>query len=170
MSIVLIGYRGSGKSTVGRRLADRLWWKFADSDDAIVQRAGRSIREIFQQQGEPVFRDLEASVIAELCALPDHVLALGGGAVLREENRQAMRAGGNKVVYLRCDPEALYQRIHSDPATSDSRPNLTAAGGLEEVRELLAQREPLYRSVATAELDVTNLDAIEVVQRVVRLI
>jgi shikimate kinase len=170
MSIVLIGYRGSGKSSVGRRLADKMWLKFVDSDELIVQRAGTSIKEIFAREGEGAFRDMEAAVVREVCGLADHVVSLGGGAVLREENRHAMRGGGNKVVYLRCDPAVLYRRIHADPATGANRPNLTTAGGLDEVKDLLAVREPLYREAMTAELDVTNLTVDEAVQRVVRLI
>src|SRR5690349_2529590 len=133
MAIVLVGYRGSGKTTVGRRLADRMWLKFADSDEEIVKRAGKSIKEIFEQDGETKFRELEASVVAELCGRTDDVVSLGGGAVLREENRKAIRGAGNKVVYLRCEPEVLYQRITGDAATAANRPNLTAAGGLDEV-------------------------------------
>lgn len=170
MSIILIGYRGSGKTTVGRRLADRLWQPFVDSDDQIVKRAGKSIKEIFEQDGEPAFRDTESAVVRDLCAMHDHVISLGGGAVLRDENRAAIKAGGHKVIYLRCDPEVLYQRIHADPATSANRPNLTAAGGLDEVKHLLATREPLYRETMTAELDVTNLSPQEAVQYVARLI
>jgi shikimate kinase len=171
MSIVLIGYRGSGKTTVGRRLADRLWQPFVDSDEEIVKRAGKSIKEIFERDGEPAFREIESAVVRDLCAVRDQVISLGGGAVLREENRAAIRAAGaNKVVYLRCDPEVLCQRICADPATTANRPNLTAAGGLEEVKHLLAVREPLYRQTMTAELDVTNLSPVEAVQYVARLI
>jgi shikimate kinase len=170
MSIVLVGYRGSGKTSVGRRLADRMWWKFADSDEKIVERAGKSIKDIFEQDGEPHFRQIEADVVRELCILPDYVISLGGGAVLREENRQIMRQGDNKVVYLRCEPDVLYQRIHADPETAANRPNLTAAGGVDEVKTLLAVREPLYRQVATAELDVTNLSVDEAMKYVARLV
>lgn len=170
MSILLIGYRGSGKSTIGRKLADRLWLPFVDTDDRVVQRAGKSIKDIFAQDGEPGFRDIESAVVREVCSLSDHVISLGGGAVLREENRQAVRAGGHKVIYLSCGAQELYKRIHADPATSANRPNLTAAGGLEEVKNLLAVREPLYQQVMTAELDVTNLTVDDAVQRVARLI
>src|SRR5437764_13910508 len=119
MSIVLIGYRGSGKSTIGRKLADRLWQTFVDTDELIVRKAGKSIREIFEQHGEPEFRDLEAEVVQEVSALADHVIALGGGAPMREANRELLRAAGHKIVYLRCEPEALLRRIQTDPQTSE---------------------------------------------------
>src|ERR1051325_5153600 len=114
MSIVLIGYRGSGKSTIGRKLADRLWLKFVDTDDLIIKKAGKAIKDIFAQDGEEKFRDLEEQTIAEVAQLKDHVIALGGSAVLREANRTALTTQGHKIVYLKCDPQILHQRIHAD--------------------------------------------------------
>jgi shikimate kinase len=171
MSVALIGYRGSGKSTVGKRLADRLWQPFVDTDDRIVATAKKSIRDIFEQDGEPAFRALEVQAVAEVCKLEDHVVALGGGAVLREENRKAIKDAGMKVVYLRCEAEELHRRIDADPATAAARPNLTElGGGIEEIRRVLAEREPIYRSVMTAELDVTHLSPQDAVVYVARLL
>lgn len=171
MSIVLIGYRGSGKTTIGRKLADRLWWKFVDSDEQIVQRAGKTIKSIFNDQGEPAFRDLESAVVKDLAKLSDHVISLGGGAMLRAENRTAMRVGENKIVYLRCDPDVLLQRIQTDTATAENRPTLTThAGSIDEVKQLLSVREPIYRETMTAELDVTNLTPDEAVVYITRLV
>ncbi len=171
MSIFLIGYRGSGKTTIGRRLADQLWQQFLDSDELIVRQAGKTIREIFDQDGEPAFRAIEAMVVRDLARLGDHVISLGGGAVLREENRSALKEGAHKVVYLRCEPETLLRRILADPSTANSRPHLTGLGGtLEEIRSLLAVREPLYREAMTAELDVTNLTPDEAVVYISRML
>jgi shikimate kinase len=170
MSVVLIGYRGSGKSTVGKRLADRLWQTFVDTDDLIVRKAGKSIREIFEQQGEAAFRDLESTIVRDTLMLQEHVISLGGGALLREENRAALKASGHKVVYLKCAPEELYRRISEDPDTAADRPNLTADGGLEEVKNLLAAREPTYRAAMSAELDVTHLSPQDAVVYIVRLL
>jgi len=158
MSVFLIGYRGSGKSTIGRRLADRLWQTFLDSDELIVKQAGMTIREIFEKEGEAGFRDRETLVVKELSLLSEHVVGLGGGAVLREANRAALRDGNHRVIYLRCEPEELHRRILEDPETAANRPALSPlGGGIEEIRQMLAVREPVYRSCMTAELDVTNL-------------
>jgi shikimate kinase len=171
MSIALIGYRGSGKSTVGRLLANRLRWAFADTDKRITSRAGMSIRKIFETRGEVGFRDLETDVVTEVCALNEHVIAFGGGAVLREENRTAMKDAGLKIVYLHCDAEELHKRIHADADTASSRPSLTSlGGGIDEIRNLLAVREPIYRSVMTAELDVTKLTPEEAASAIGRLV
>jgi shikimate kinase len=171
MSVALIGYRGSGKTTVGKRLADRLWQQFVDTDDRIVASSKKTIHEIFEQDGEPAFRELETRIVVEVCKLEDHVVALGGGAVMREENRKAIRDAGMKVVYLRCEAEELHRRIHADPATAAARPNLTdLGGGIEEIRRVLAEREPIYRSMMTAELDVTHLSPQDAVVYVTRLL
>ena len=162
MSIVLIGARGSGKSTIGRRLADKLWQKFIDVDERIVAKAGKNIREIFEQDGEAEFRRLETEVMREVMPLGEHVIALGGGTLMREENRALLKAAGHKVVYLKCDAEELHQRIQADPQTASTRPSLTQyGGGIEEIEHLLEVREPVYRQCMTAELDVTHLSADE---------
>ena len=170
MSIVLIGYRGSGKTTTGQKLADRLWQDLIDTDKLIVKKSGQTIKDIFETQGEARFRDLEAQVVREVMQLQDVVISLGGGAPLREDNRQVIKDSGHKVIYLKCDPEELHRRIEADAATSLMRPGLTSSGGLEEIHNLLAQREPIYRSMMTAELDVTNLSPEEAMVYIVRLL
>jgi shikimate kinase len=171
MGIVLIGYRGSGKTSVGRKLADRLWQDFVDTDELVVRRAGKTIKDIFEQDGEPAFRDHESAVVAEVAKLGDAVISLGGGAILREANRTALKAAGHKIIYLKCDPKVLHDRIHADLDTAANRPALTALGGtLAEIEQVLATREPLYRDTMTAELDVTNLSVEEAVVYVVRLL
>ena len=171
MSIILLGYRGSGKTTIGKRLADRLWQKFVDTDDLVTAAAGMSIKDIFEKHGEEHFRNLETEALRKALALEDHVISLGGGAVKREENRQLITASPHKRIYLRCEPEVLHQRIHSDPATAANRPALSALGGnLDEIKSILAERHPLYRAVATAELDVTNLTPQDAVVYIVRLL
>jgi shikimate kinase len=145
--IILVGYRGTGKTTVGRLLANRLGWNFADNDDLVEAGAGKSIAEIFATEGEPSFRDREAAALAELCARPPHVIATGGGAILRDANRHLLRQSGF-VVWLKASPETVWSRLVTDPATASRRPNLTLSGGFEEVRALVAARESLYREAA----------------------
>ena len=134
---------GSGKSTVGRQLARRLGLPFFDSDHLIEQRIGCSIREYFAREGEPAFRDVEQQVIAELAGGAPAVVATGGGAVLREANRAAMRSGG-KVIYLRSSPEDLHRRLRHDT----QRPLLQVADPLARLRAMHAERDPLYREAA----------------------
>lgn len=150
--IVLIGYRGTGKTTVARLLAERLGRRWLDADVELEARAGKSIAQIFADDGEQAFRSLEAQVLAEALQGASLVIAAGGGVVLRDENRELLRRIGS-VVWLEASPETLYDRIQADKTTSARRPNLTAAGGLAEVREMLARREPLYRECAKLRID-----------------
>jgi shikimate kinase len=149
--LFLIGYRGTGKTTVGRLLADRLGWDFADADDHVEAAAGRSIADVFAAEGEPGFRDREAAALADLCRRDRHVVSTGGGVILRPANRDLLRSAG-LVVWLTADPETIWTRLQTDPTTAARRPKLTAAGGVEEVRELLAAREPLYRETAALRI------------------
>src|SRR5687767_4768482 len=171
MSIVLIGYRGSGKTSIGKRLADRLWQKCVDTDEMVVAKAGgKSIADIFASEGEARFRELEAEAVREVAAMQDVVIALGGGAPLREENRRAIKEGGHRVIYLKCEPDELLRRIQADPDTPQSRPNLTEfGGGIEEISKVLAEREPIYRQMMDAELEVTYLTPDEAMVYIVRL-
>jgi shikimate kinase len=146
-NIILIGARCTGKTTVGRLLAERLGWPFADADEHLEATAGRSVAEIFASEGEAGFRLREALALEELCARVGYVIATGGGAVLREANRRLLQTCGF-VVWLAAPPEALWARLRTDPNTTARRPNLTAAGGEDEVKALVAAREPLYREIA----------------------
>jgi shikimate kinase len=146
--VFLVGMPGSGKSTVGRQLSRRLQLPFFDSDHLIEQRLGCSIREYFAREGEAAFRDLEEQVLAELAQGADAVVATGGGAVLREANRNALRAGG-KVIYLRSSPEELYRRLRHDT----NRPLLQVADPMARLRTLYAERDPLYRETAHFQIE-----------------
>jgi len=168
-TVVLIGYRGSGKTTVGRLLAARTGRRFVDCDEMIVARYGKSIREIFAGGGEEAFRKLESAAIAELAGKSDHIIAVGGGAILRKENRDAL--ANHFIVYLRAEPATLLRRIQSDPGSSDNRPNLTSlGGGIEEIEALLGQREPIYRAAMNAELDVSELSPQQAAERIAEMI
>ena len=170
MSIVLIGYRGCGKTSIGRKLADRLWQPFVDTDDLVVKKAGKSIKDIFAQDGEERFRQVEGEAIKEAAKLEEHVIALGGGGATRKENVKVLRDAGHKLIYLRCEPAELFRRIQLDPNTGTTRPPLTAkGGGIEEIAAVMAEREPAYRAAAQAELDVTHLSVDEALVYVTRL-
>jgi shikimate kinase len=146
--LALVGYRGTGKSTVGRIVADRLNRRFLDADLEIEVRAGRSIRSIFTEWGETVFRDWEEQTLAELtAAFAGAIVATGGGVVLREINRRRIRGFGF-VVWLRADPSELARRLASDGRGLAERPPLTPTGTLAEIAQVLEVRTPLYQEVA----------------------
>jgi shikimate kinase len=141
--IFLVGLPGSGKSTVGRQLGRRLRIPFIDSDQAIEMRLGCTIRAFFEREGEAAFRDVEAQVIDGLTLDGPRILATGGGAILRPENRQCLRERGY-VVYLKSQPEELLRRVRHDA----KRPLLQVADPLQRLRELFGIRDPLYQEVA----------------------
>lgn len=147
-NIFLVGLMGAGKTSVGRQLARRLGKTFYDSDQEIERRTGVRIPVIFDIEGEAGFRAREAAVLGELVALGDIVLATGGGVVLAPENRRRLQHHGT-VVYLRGAAEELWQRTRHDR----NRPLLQTADPLARLRELHAERDPLYREVADIVID-----------------
>jgi shikimate kinase len=161
--VFLIGYRCTGKSTVGRLLADTLRWTFVDADVELERHAGKTIREIFEEESESGFRDREEAVLEQLCQSPPKVISTGGGVILRERNRERLQGGF--VVWLTASAEVIASRMVSDPSTTARRPNLTV-GGLEEIRQLLAVREPFYRSCADVEISTEELSPEMVVSRI----
>jgi shikimate kinase len=164
----LIGYRATGKTTLAKLLAEKLGWEWLDADVEIERAAGKSIARIFAEDGEPAFRDLEARIIADLCRRERLVLATGGGAPLREETRRALRAAG-KVVWLTAQPETIHARMTGDATTAERRPSLTDRGPLEEIVQLLARREPIYRETADFILDTEARRPEELAAEILRL-
>jgi len=148
--VFLIGYRGSGKTSVARLLADKLSWGWSDADAVLELRHGRSIRQIFAEEGEAGFRDKEAAVLCDLAGLEKQVVATGGGIVIRPENCARLRAG--KVVWLTATADVLWSRLQEDAMTAHRRPDL-AQGGLAEIEELLRRRAPLYAACADLVVD-----------------
>ena len=140
----LVGMPGSGKSTVGRQLAHRAGVPFIDLDHWLEKTIGTTIRSFFETEGEARFRDREAQALAEITQQPGGmVLSTGGGAVLRPENREVLRQFGN-VLYLRASPEEIFKRVKHDK----TRPLLQGGNPMGKLRDLYAQRDPLYRETA----------------------
>jgi len=165
--ITLIGYRGTGKSTVAALLGEILGCGWCDADLVLEEKLGRSIGSLVRERGEPVFRDEEAVVLADLLERFSGVLSTGGGAVLRAGNRKAITGLGRPVVWLTAPAEVIRRRLAADPTTAERRPALAVpvAGGpaalgdpLVEVATALVEREPLYRECADFKVD-TSLAA-----------
>jgi shikimate kinase len=148
----LVGYRGTGKTAVAGELAARLGWDWVDADDLVEQRAGKSIAAIFSDDGETTFRDLESDVVNELCGRRRTVVALGGGAILREANRKVIRGAG-PIVWLTAQVDTMLARIAADQSSASRRPSLTKLGDRQEIESLLAERTPYYRECATLIVD-----------------
>ena len=185
-NIILVGFMASGKSHVGRILAQRTGRPLADSDELIVARAGKSVERIFAEDGEAAFRTLERAVISELCAGSGRIISAGGGAFVDPDNRRIMRAGG-RVFCLHAGPETIYKRLaatnpgsdHPEPDNPESdnpdsaddnpgaapvRPLLAGDNPLERIRELLAQRAPAYNQ-AHHRIDTDALAPEQVAER-----
>lgn len=171
MRIVLIGYRGSGKTSIGRAVAGRLGLDFADVDEATCAKfAMDSIAAIWERFGEPQWRRREAEAAIELCGRDNVVIGLGGGTPMIDNARAAIKQCDALRIYLKASPDVLCDRIHRDPATGEARPNLTQlGGGIDEIAAVLAKREPTYQSVADAVVDVGELNVEQAAERIVAL-
>ena len=165
--LFLIGYRGVGKTTVARLLAQKLGWTWTDADALLEERAGQSIRDIFTAEGEAGFRDRESALLAELGEKRNHVLATGGGVVLREGNRRLLENGAG--VWLQAAPAAIWQRLQADSSTTLRRPDL-AQGGLAEIESLLALRQPWYASCAQWAVATDRRAPAEIAEEILALV
>jgi shikimate kinase len=161
-NLFLVGMMGSGKTTLGRTLAQRLQREFADTDRVLVERTGVPVATIFEVEGEEGFRRRESAVLAELAARPGLVIATGGGAILSEANRTLMREQGT-VIYLRARLESLWERTRHD----SSRPLLHTPNPRARLAEILAEREPLYREAAHITVDTGSQSASTLTNRVI---
>jgi len=164
--LILIGFRASGKTTVGRYLAEKLGWRFVDADKELEKRMGKTIKEAVEEKGWSYFRSLEREFLKELVDLSNVVISLGGGAVLHEEELKALARKGI-IVWLYARPEELVRRIASDEKTSTQRPSLIQGLSLrEEVEKLLTERNPLYEKFSHIKVDTSLLSPKEVVERI----
>ena len=165
MNIYLIGYRCTGKTTVGQALAKRLGREFIDADDYLEAKAGRSIQRIFAEDGEPAFRKLECEVIAELAGRSNTIIAAGGGAVLNEANVQQMKQSG-VCVLLEADAKTIHERMQADVRTALQRPSLTDKNPYAEIEHLLAFRRPYYDRAADLRFDTAKVSFEDVVEAI----
>ncbi|MDO4576100.1 MAG: shikimate kinase [Planctomycetia bacterium] len=168
MILSLIGYRATGKTTIAKLLSERLGAPWVDSDREIERQAGKSIAQIFADDGETAFRDFEQRVIFELCQSDERILATGGGAVMREKTRETLRSAG-PVLWLTASAETIAKRMAGDASTAASRPNLTNLPQLDEIRTLLELREPMYRETASVEITTELCPPEEIVDQILRM-
>jgi shikimate kinase len=160
-NFVLIGFMGCGKSSVGRRLSSLTGHRFVDSDELVIKAEGRSIPEIFAKCGEEGFRDIEQRVLADLVGVAGMVLSSGGGAVLREANREALKKIGI-VVWLDSSPDILFERA----IRSGKRPLLQTPNPRETFDQLLSSRRSVYEAVADFRFDSSEVEQEEAARKV----
>jgi len=165
MNIVLIGFRGTGKSTVGKLLANRLERDFIDSDKYIEDSTGKTIKHIFEGDGEEGFRKIEADVIAKLSRMDNKIIAVGGGAILRKDNVKNLKNKGF-LVLLEATPEIIHNRITQDEKTTQQRPSLTDKTPLDEIKHLLRQRESPYKSAADYTINTSYVACEDIVNEI----
>ena len=162
-NIVLIGFMGSGKTSVGLKLSYRLRIPVEDTDKLIENRQGVTVSEIFAAKGEEAFRRMETELLQELGQRPyGRILSVGGGTPVREENRKLLKQCGT-VVYLRAEAETIYERLKGDT----TRPLLQCEDPLGRIRELLAARESAYGECADVTVDVDDIGIELIVEQIV---
>lgn len=164
-NIVLVGFMGTGKTTVGRLLARQLGWRFVDLDREIEAMCCMEVSRIFAKYGEPYFREQETAAIKSLTGHAGMVVATGGGAVLRDENISALRQCGI-IVMLSAQPDVIVKRLEQDPRVI--RPLLQGPDKLQRVRSILADRQARY-ALADVSIDTDHLTPTEVVQQILRV-
>jgi shikimate kinase len=169
MNLVLVGYRGTGKTSVGRLLAAELHRPFLDSDERVKAAAGKSVQEMVAEKGWDFFRREEKRIIAELSGEDGCVVALGGGAVMEEENVRNLRERG-LFIWLTAGAETIAGRLNRDAGNREQRPSLTGKDPDEEIKSLLKAREPFYAKIADCRIDTSERSIAEVAAEVLRFL
>jgi shikimate kinase len=154
--LFLIGYRCTGKTTVGLALSEILNWSFCDTDSEVVQRSGLSIADMVAQKGWPFFRQEETRTLKNICQRQDLIVATGGGIILSAQNRQLLRTAG-LVCWLQASAGIVLERMNADMRSRDMRPSLTQHDPTKEIKLTLAQRLPLYAAAADFAIDTDTI-------------
>ncbi len=166
MNIYLIGYRCTGKTRVGKALAEKMALQFIDADDFLVNQEKMAISDLVSTFGWPVFREKEARVILQLSQKTDLVVATGGGVVLRPENIGHMKKNGGRIVWLTASADTILARMAADTRTPETRPPLTDKKIADEVAQTLKERTPLYEQAMDVAIDTENKSIDAVVQEI----
>jgi shikimate kinase len=167
MNIVLIGYRCTGKTSVGKALSERLGKGFVDTDDYIEKKADRSISDMVAKEGWDFFREKEKEAIREITSSESLIIAPGGGAILYAENVTNLKNNG-AVILLETANETILERMRGDEKTKQQRPSLTGKDALEEIEEVLEIRRPYYQEAMDFSVDTTSKSIQEVVEEILQ--
>jgi shikimate kinase len=165
VNIIVIGYRGTGKSTVGRKIAESLQISFYDTDELIKKQTGKTIKEIVEEKGWESFREEEKEVIRELSSVRESVIATGGGAVMDEENLNILKKKG-VFIWLTADIRTIIERMEKDKVSDEQRPSLSKGDLYRETANMLEMRIPVYRQLADFVVNTSKKNINEVVDEV----
>ncbi len=157
MNVVLIGYRCSGKTSIGRLIAHKLGRRFVDTDDLIIKRSGSSISEMVNKSGWQYFRDMEKAVIEEISTEDNLIIATGGGSVTIESNMENLKSNGF-IVWLDADIDTLKKRLKGDDTSPESRPSLTGNDPVDETFGVMEKRRPLYMKACNLKIDTSKMN------------
>lgn len=169
MNLFLIGYRCSGKTTVGKAIAESLDWDFVDADTMLTTACGKSIKEIIDTEGWDSFRRMERTTLEQICAKQRQVVATGGGVVLDAANIEAMKSSG-QVIWLNASANTIRSRMQADTRTKHLRPALTQKGALAEIDDLLAERRPYYERARDFFVRTDKMSIDDIVQKIIKKI
>jgi shikimate kinase len=166
MNLFLIGYRCTGKTTIGKAIAAAIEWSFVDADTLLVRECGKPIKEIVDTEGWDAFRRMERSTLKQICTADRQVVATGGGVVLDKANIKAMKTSG-MVIWLGATAETIQKRMLQDKNTGNFRPALTDKGRMEEIEDLLLKRNPYYESASDFSIQTDDVPVSEITQTII---
>ena len=166
MNLFLIGYRCSGKTTIGKSVAMKIGWSFVDCDMRMIKECGQSIKNIIDTEGWDAFRRMERSILKQICTRDRQVVATGGGVALNAGNVAAMQAGGT-VIWLSATAETIQKRMLQDKNTGDFRPALTDKGKMAEIEDMLLKRNPHYEDASDFIIQTDGIPIEEIAQTII---
>ena len=167
MNLFLIGYRCTGKSTVGKSIANAIDWAFVDADTLLIKACGKSIKDIIDTDGWEAFRRMERATLKQICAKNRQVVATGGGVVIDADNIKTMKTNG-RVVWLGATAATIRKRMLADQSSGNFRPALTDKGRMEEIEDMLVQRSPYYRSACDFSVQTDEVPVDEIARRIIK--
>jgi len=166
MNLFLIGYRCTGKTTIGKAIAAAIEWSFVDADTLLVRECGKPIKEIVDTEGWDAFRRMERSTLKQICTADRQIVATGGGVVLDKANIKAMKTSG-MVIWLGATAETIQKRMLQDKNTGNFRPALTDKGRMEEIEDLLLKRNPYYESASDFSIQTDDVPVSKITQTII---